>query len=163
MFNGFRNWKTCYIFVSIKCFICNWTNPFRNYDILITTCAYAVYFTTIITISIQKTLTCTTPFCFQIQIACICPNTCIFKQRIVHGFLSGSLISAVIGTILPGKGAIYLHQDMDFKKPVYIGEEITAVVEVERLKEEKRICYLQTRCENREGEVKISGSAIVKY
>lgn len=87
----------------------------------------------------------------------------IFKQRIVHGFLSGSLISAVIGTILPGKGAIYLHQDMDFKKPVYIGEEITAVVEVERLKEEKRICYLQTRCENREGEVKISGSAIVKY
>lgn len=87
----------------------------------------------------------------------------IFKQRIVHGFLSGSLISAVIGTILPGKGAIYLHQDMDFKKPVYIGEEITAVVEVERLKEEKRICYLQTWCENREGEVKISGSAIVKY
>lgn len=87
----------------------------------------------------------------------------IFKQRIVHGFLSGSLISAVIGTMLPGKGAIYLHQDMDFKKPVYIGEEITAVVEVERLKEEKRICYLQTRCENREGEVKISGSAIVKY
>ena len=87
----------------------------------------------------------------------------IFKQRIVHGFLSGSLISAVIGTILPGKGAIYLHQDMDFKKPVYIGEEITAVVEVERLKEEKRICYLQTRCENREGEVKISGNAIVKY
>lgn len=87
----------------------------------------------------------------------------IFKQRIVHGFLSGSLISAVIGTILPGKGAIYLHQDMDFKKPVYIGEEITAVVEVEHLKEEKRICYLQTRCENREGEVKISGSAIVKY
>lgn len=87
----------------------------------------------------------------------------IFKQRIVHGFLSGSLISAVIGTILPGKGAIYLHQDMDFKKPVYIGEEITAVVEVERLKEEKRICYLQTRCENRDGEVKISGNAIVKY
>lgn len=87
----------------------------------------------------------------------------IFKQRIVHGFLSGSLISAVIGTILPGKGAIYLHQDMDFKKPVYIGEEITAVVEVGRLKEEKRICYLQTRCENREGEVKISGIAIVKY
>ena len=64
----------------------------------------------------------------------------VFKQRIVHGFMSGSLISAVIGTILPGKGAINLHQDMDFKKPVYIGEEITAVVEVEHLKEEKRIC-----------------------
>ena len=87
----------------------------------------------------------------------------IFKQRIVHGFLSGSLISAVIGTLLPGKGAIYLHQDMDFKKPVYFGEKITAVVTVEKLKEEKRICYLQTRCENEDGEVKIIGNAIVKY
>ena len=87
----------------------------------------------------------------------------IFKQRIVHGFLSGSLISAVIGTLLPGKGAIYLHQDMDFKKPVYIDEEITAIVVVEKLKEEKHICYLQTQCVNREGEVKISGNAIVKY
>lgn len=87
----------------------------------------------------------------------------IFKHRIVHGFLSGSLISAVIGTILPGKGSIYLHQDMDFKSPVYLGEEITAVVIVERLKEEKRICYLQTKCVNSHGEVKISGNAIVKY
>lgn len=87
----------------------------------------------------------------------------IFKQRIVHGFLSGSLISAVIGTILPGKGAIYLHQDMDFKKPVYIGELITAVVKVDNLKEEKHICYLQTQCVNKDGEIKISGKAIVKY
>ena len=87
----------------------------------------------------------------------------VFKQRIVHGFLTGSLISAVIGTVLPGKGAIYLHQDLDFKKPVYFGEKITAVVTVERLKEEKRICYLQTQCVNEGGEVKISGNAIVKY
>lgn len=87
----------------------------------------------------------------------------MFGQRIVHGFLSGSLISAVIGTILPGKGAIYLHQDLDFKKPVYFGERITAEVVVENLKEEKRIGYLQTRCVNEEGEVKISGTAIVKY
>lgn len=87
----------------------------------------------------------------------------IFKQRIVHGFLSGSLISAVIGTLLPGKGAIYLHQDLDFKKPVYLEENITAVVTVEKLKEEKRICYLQTQCVNEDGEVKISGNAIIKY
>lgn len=87
----------------------------------------------------------------------------IFGRRIVHGFLSGSLISAVIGTLLPGKGAIYLHQDMDFKKPVFIGEMITATVVVEKLKEEKRICYLQTQCANQEGEIKISGSAVVKY
>ncbi len=87
----------------------------------------------------------------------------VFKQKIVHGFLSGSLISAVIGTILPGKGSIYLHQDMDFKKPIYIGEDITAVVTVDYIKVEKRICYLRTQCINSFGEVKIEGNAIVKY
>ena len=87
----------------------------------------------------------------------------VFEQKIVHGFLSGSLISAVIGTILPGKGSIYLHQDMDFKKPIYIGEDITAVVTVDYIKVEKRICYLRTQCINSFGEVKIEGNAIVKY
>lgn len=87
----------------------------------------------------------------------------IFKQRIVHGFLSGSLISAVIGTVLPGKGAIYLHQDMDFKKPIYLDEEITAKVTVERINEEKHIYYLKTQCFNKIGELKIDGNAIIKY
>lgn len=87
----------------------------------------------------------------------------IFKKRIVHGFLSGSLISAVIGTLLPGKGAIYLHQDMDFKKPVYHNEEITARVIVERINEEKHIYYLKTQCYNNQGEIKIDGNAIIKY
>ena len=87
----------------------------------------------------------------------------IFHQRIVHGFLSGSLISAVIGTLLPGEGSIYLHQDMDFRNPVYIDEEITAVVTVERVNEEKHVCYLRTVCANNHGEVKIEGNAIIKY
>lgn len=87
----------------------------------------------------------------------------IFKQRIVHGFLSGSLISAVIGTVLPGKGAIYLHQDMDFKKPIYLDEKITAKVTIERINEEKHIYYLKTQCFNTQGEIKIEGNAIIKY
>jgi 3-hydroxybutyryl-CoA dehydratase len=90
-------------------------------------------------------------------------KTTIFHQRIVHGFLGGSLISAVIGTLLPGKGAIYLHQDMDFKKPIYHGELITAVVTVVDAKYEKGIYYLRTECINQEGEVKITGNAVVKY
>lgn len=87
----------------------------------------------------------------------------IFGQRIVHGYLSGSLISAVIGTILPGEGSIYLHQDMDFRHPVYHNEEITATVTIERIREDKHICYLHTVCVNRDGEVKIEGNAIVKF
>ena len=72
-------------------------------------------------------------------------------------------ISAVIGTLLPGKGAIYLHQDMDFKKPVYYDEVITAKVTIERINEEKHIYYLKTQCFNNQGEIKIDGNAIIKY
>ena len=86
----------------------------------------------------------------------------IFKGRIVHGFLSGSLISAIIGTILPGEGTIYLNQTMNFRKPVSIGEKIKATVEVVGIKEEKNILTLNTYCENERGEMVIEGSAVVK-
>ena len=86
----------------------------------------------------------------------------IFKGRIVHGFLSGSLISAIIGTIMPGEGTIYLNQTMNFRKPVKIGEKIRATVEVVGIKEEKNILTLNTCCENEQGEMVIEGSAVVK-
>lgn len=86
----------------------------------------------------------------------------IFKGRIVHGFLSGSLISAIIGTIMPGEGTIYLNQTMNFRKPVRIGEKIKATVEVVGIKEEKNILTLNTYCENNRGEIVIEGCAVVK-
>lgn len=86
----------------------------------------------------------------------------IFKGRIVHGFLSGSLISAIIGTIMPGEGTIYLNQTINFRKPVRIGEKIKATVEVVGIKEEKGILSLNTYCENERGEIVIEGSAVVK-
>ena len=85
-----------------------------------------------------------------------------FGNRIVHGFLVGSLISAVFGTVLPGEGAIYLHQDMDFRKPVYHGEEITATVTVTDIKKEKSILFFDTKCENDRGEIVIEGKAVLK-
>lgn len=86
----------------------------------------------------------------------------IFKKQIVHGFLTGSLISAIIGTKMPGPGSIYLHQDMDFRKPVYLGEEVRAVVTVTNIKMEKSIVYLQTNCYNSQNEIVIEGNAIIK-
>lgn len=86
-----------------------------------------------------------------------------FGRRIIHGFLSGSLISAVIGNILPGEGAIYLHQDMDFKRPAYTGERLTATVTIVQIKSEKRILYLDTVCTNENDEILIEGNAVVKY
>lgn len=85
-----------------------------------------------------------------------------FGKRIVHGFLVGSLISAVFGTKLPGEGAIYLHQEMDFRKPVFHGDEITATVKVTYIRKDKFIVYFDTKCENDKGEVVIDGKAILK-
>lgn len=86
----------------------------------------------------------------------------IFGSRIVHGFLVGSLISAVFGTQLPGEGAIYLHQEMNFRKPVYHGEEITVTVTVTNIRKEKSILYFDTKCENGRGEIVIDGNAVLK-
>lgn len=85
-----------------------------------------------------------------------------FGRKIVHGFLVGSLISAVFGTQLPGEGAIYLHQEMDFRKPVYHNDEITAIVTVTNIRKDKSILYFDTWCENGKGEVVIEGKAVLK-
>ena len=54
----------------------------------------------------------------------------IFKSRVAHGMLVASLISAVLGTKLPGEGTIYLGQELKFKRPVYLGNTITAICEI---------------------------------
>jgi 3-hydroxybutyryl-CoA dehydratase len=56
-----------------------------------------------------------------------------FKERIAHGMLTASYISALIGTRLPGPGAIYVSQTLSFKRPVKIGDEVTARVEITAL------------------------------
>lgn len=86
----------------------------------------------------------------------------IFKKRIVNGMLCGSLISAVIGTKLPGHGAIYLSQTLKFIKPVYIGDEVEAFCEIIDLYPEKSIMKLHTYCVNN-GIVVIDGEALVKF
>ena len=86
----------------------------------------------------------------------------IFGKRIVHGFLAGSLISATIASKLPGEGSVYLHQDMDFVKPVFLDDTITATVEVTGLRNEKNIVTLETYCRNQRDEIVIKGTAVVK-
>ena len=50
-----------------------------------------------------------------------------FKGRIAHGMLSAGYISAVLGTRLPGPGAVYVSQSLSFRRPVRIGDEVTAI------------------------------------
>lgn len=70
----------------------------------------------------------------------------MFGSRIAHGLLSASLLSAVLGTKLPGAGAIYISQTFKFKAPVHIDDEVTARVEVIALNPEKNIATLKTQC-----------------
>jgi len=86
----------------------------------------------------------------------------IFRKRIVHGLLVSGLISAVIGTKLPGEGSIYLGQSLNFIKPVYLEDKIKAKVEVIKLRDDKKIVTLKTICINQNNEEVINGEAVVK-
>lgn len=70
----------------------------------------------------------------------------IFKERIAHGMLSAGLISAVLGTKLPGPGTIYLGQTLKFRAPVKIGQTVTATAEVTAIDAEKKRATLKTIC-----------------
>jgi 3-hydroxybutyryl-CoA dehydratase len=85
----------------------------------------------------------------------------IFKGRIAHGLLSAGLISAVLGTQLPGPGTIYLSQELKFSVPVRIGDTIKAEVEVVDIIIEKERIKLRTCCYKQEGKMVIDGTAIV--
>ncbi len=88
-------------------------------------------------------------------------KTTTFGQRLVHGMLTASLISAVLANDFPGAGAIYLGQNIKFTKPVFIGDTITATVTVTNFRAEKRILSLETVCINQNGEKVIQGDAVV--
>lgn len=85
----------------------------------------------------------------------------LFHSIVGHGMWSGALISAVLGTLLPGPGTIYLAQDMKFKKPVRIGDKITTTVIVRSKQTDKPVVTLDCTCVNQNGETVVEGLATV--
>jgi 3-hydroxybutyryl-CoA dehydratase len=88
-------------------------------------------------------------------------QTTPFNGRIVHGFLSASLISAAIALQLPGPGSIYLSQNLSFKAPVRIGDMVEARVTVQQVLAERSRVVLATICSVGDVVV-IEGEALVK-
>ena len=87
-----------------------------------------------------------------------------FGERIAHALLPAGYISTVLGMLLPGPGTVYLHQSLDFRSPVKIGDTLTATVTVtEVLNPAKGIYRLRTVCVNQRGEPVADGQAVVKY
>jgi len=83
-----------------------------------------------------------------------------FKGRIAHGLLTAGTISAAIGMKLPGPGCIYLSQNLEFKSPVHIGDEVTARVEIVEVVSEKRL-RMRTQCFNQDKVLVIDGEAMI--
>jgi phosphate acetyltransferase/phosphate butyryltransferase len=83
----------------------------------------------------------------------------MFHKIIAHGMWGGALISTVLGTMLPGPGAIYLGQTLRFRRPVAPGDTIKVSVTATAKDEEKHRITFDCECTNQAGEVVISGSA----
>jgi 3-oxoacyl-[acyl-carrier protein] reductase len=84
------------------------------------------------------------------------------KTPVVHGMLTASFISTVIGTMLPGGGALWKSSSLKFIKPVYVGDSITVVVEVMKRNISERELVLKTDVFNQNNDIVILGTAIVK-
>lgn len=82
-----------------------------------------------------------------------------FGGRIAHGMLTAGLVSAVLGTRLPGPGAIYVAQTLRFTRPVRIGDTVTARVEVLDLDADRRRVRLATTCRNQDDATVLEGEA----
>jgi len=84
----------------------------------------------------------------------------VFKGRVAHGMLTAGLISGVLGTRLPGPGAIYLSQNLAFKAPVRIGDTVTVRATVTEVNRDRRRVTMKTVCSVGETVV-IDGEAVL--
>ena len=85
-----------------------------------------------------------------------------FKEIVVHGMLGASFISTVIGTQLPGPGALWVSQSMEFHLPVRLGDTLTVTCKVVRKHARDRLLELSTQIANQHGQVVLSGGGKVK-
>ena len=85
----------------------------------------------------------------------------MFHKIIAHGMWGGALFSTVLGTELPGPGAIYLGQSLRFRRPIGLGDTVTVTVRVTEKSSEKHRVTLDCEAQNQKGETVITGTAEV--
>ena len=84
-----------------------------------------------------------------------------FGKRIAHGMLTGAFISAGLAMQLPGPGTVYLGQNLSFRKPVFIGDELTITLTVKEKRTDKPFVTIDCLVINQEGKTVATGEAIV--
>ncbi len=85
-----------------------------------------------------------------------------FAQRVVHGFLHASLLSTLVGMKVPGRGAVFVSQTIEFTRPVFIGDTVEARATIEKIDTEARLVTLRTEILKTAGECVLRGVALVK-
>ncbi len=83
-----------------------------------------------------------------------------FGKRIAHGLISASFFSSLFGTRLPGEGCVYVSQNLNFKRPVYIGDTVTASVTVKTVLQDRNRVVFDTVCKVK-NKVVIDGEAVL--
>ena len=81
-----------------------------------------------------------------------------YKKRIAHGLMSASYFSALFGTKIPGEGCVYVSQSLQFKRPVYLGDTVTATVIVKEVNLDKKRVFFRTICKVK-NKIVIDGEA----
>lgn len=81
-----------------------------------------------------------------------------YKKRIAHGLMSASYFSALFGTKMPGYGCVYVSQTLNFKRAIYIGDEVTATIKVTKIDLNKKRVYFDTVCKVK-NKTAIAGNA----
>jgi len=87
-----------------------------------------------------------------------------FKSPIVHGMFSASIISRVLGMEFPGEGTLYLSQNLEFKRPVYPGQNYEVRCEILETQDGKHVATISTRIfETEKGKIVLDGTATVRH
>jgi 3-hydroxybutyryl-CoA dehydratase len=89
-------------------------------------------------------------------------KTTRFGRRAAHGMLTASLLSTVIGDLLQKPGGIYLEQSLRFRRPVFIGDTLTASAEITELLPEKRRMRVRAGIVNQRGETVLAGDGLIQ-
>ena len=84
-----------------------------------------------------------------------------FERRIIHGGLTTGMFNAIVAEQLPGPGSVFLHQEWDYPAPVYVGDTVTAEVEVVEARPDKPITRLRCIARRADGTEVLRGESVV--
>lgn len=90
--------------------------------------------------------------------------TTMFKKPIIHGILGASVLSKILGMHFPGEGTVYLKQEIDFKRPMYVEIQYEAQLKVLETNTDKHTAIIETKIVDKEtGKVNVLGNAHIMH